>query len=242
MLNGTALTYTGGDRCPETNELTTFTINVYCNNDLPIDDTDYDYYATGGDCAPEVQIVSMLGCDVFSNSLLWEYLDMIEPYIGFVAIGLGIMMTFFGLKLIKPSICVAGFLTVMLVTCLFFYAIYLNTIEETSAFWYFLGGGALGGVLVGLLLAKFVKFGAAVLAGWGGFAGGLILNEMVLFRFELVWLFWTSIVICVLVAAVLAFKMFEHAMIIATALLGSYLLVRGASVYGGHYYNEFTII
>jgi hypothetical protein len=165
-----------------------------------------------------------------------------EPYIGALLIVVGIPLCFLGLKLIKPSVCFAGFLTTTLASCLIFYLVYFTDLNETSAFWYFLAGGALAGLLLGLLLAKFIKFGAAVLAGWGGFAAGLILNEAVLFRFEQEWLFWVSIVACVIVAAVLAFFAFEHAIILSSAFLGSYCLVRGVSCYAGHYYNEFTII
>lgn len=49
-------------------------------------------------------------------------------------------------------------------------------------------------------------------------------------------------VICVIVCAVLAFVVFEHAMILSTAMLGSYFTIRGIAVYGGGYYNAFTVI
>ena len=48
--------------------------------------------------------------------------------------------------------------------------------------------------------------------------------------------------VCIIVAAVLAFVVFEHAVILASACLGAYFIVRGVSCYAGHYYNEFTII
>lgn len=49
-------------------------------------------------------------------------------------------------------------------------------------------------------------------------------------------------VACILVAAVLAFFVFDHVMIISTAILGSFFFVRGIAVYAGHWYNMFTII
>lgn len=125
--------------------------------------------------------MSSLGCDVFSNSILWNYIEKVEPYLGAIAIAVGFVVCLFGLKLVKPSICMAGFITCTLLSCLFFYAVYANSLNDVDTFWYFLGGGAVAGILLGLLLAKFVKFGAAVLAGWGGFAAGIILNESVLF-------------------------------------------------------------
>jgi hypothetical protein len=167
---------------------------------------------------------------------------MIKPYIGVVAIIGGFILCFFGLKMVKPSVCFVTFLTCVVVVLFIFYATYLNAIELTPVFWYFLGGGVVGGLIIGILMAKYVKFGAAMLGGWGGFAAGLILNEALLYRFELSWLFWASNVACILIAAIVTFKLFEPAIICATAVIGAYFLARGVSCYLGHYYNEFTII
>jgi len=167
---------------------------------------------------------------------------MMKPYMGAVGIAVGIPMCFFGLKMIKPCVCFAGFITLTAFSCLLFYTIYLNDINKTDAFWYFLGGGVLAGIIVGLLLAKFIRFGAACLAGWGGFCAGLILNETILYRFEYSWLFWTSNVICIVVAAALTFWFFDHMIILSSGCVGSYAIIRGVSCYAGHYYNEFTII
>jgi len=183
----------------------------------------------------------MLGCSVFSHSILWDYLDLLQPYLGGIAIVGGCFLCFLGLKLVKPSICVAGFLTCTLASCLIFYAVYLNSIDDVTTFFYFLGAGAAIGIFVGLLLAYFSRFGAACLAGWGGFALGLLINETLLARFGLTWLLWTSIVICIIVCAVLAFIVYEHAIILCTALLGGFFAIRGVAVYGGSYYNVFTV-
>ena len=190
-----------------------------------------------------MQFVSSIGgCDILQNSIIWEYLNMIKPYVGVVAIIGGIMLCFYGLKLVKPSVCFVTFLSCIVVSLFIFYAIYLDAIELTPVFWYFLGGGVAGGIAVGLLMAKFVKFGAAMLGGWGGFAAGLILNEAILYRFELSWLFWASNVACIIAAAFITYKVFEPAIIASTAIVGAYFIARGVSVYAGHYYNEFTII
>lgn len=61
--------------------------------------------------------------------MIWDYLEIISPYVGAVAIVGGIVFIFFGLKMIKPSICFAGFLSTIFLTILFFYAIYANSVE-----------------------------------------------------------------------------------------------------------------
>lgn len=184
----------------------------------------------------------MGACDLFSNSIIWEYLAYAEPYLGAAAIVGGIVLTFFGLKLLKPSICFAGFLTSTAVTMLIFYTVYTTSIDELSTFYYWMAGGAVIGIVLGMFLAYWVKIGAAILAGWGGFMIGLILNEALLYRFEYIWVFWTANVVCALICAFLTFKLFEVMMMFSTAVLGSYSLIRGVACYAGHWYNEFTIV
>jgi len=246
VLSGVAIQYTGGAACSTTGSPTTFTIKVYCNSTFNLTDFAYEHNVTtlgGTVCDPVVQFVSSMGgCDILQNSIIWEYLNEIKPYVGVIAIVGGLVLCFYGLKLVKPSVCFVTFLSCVVVSLFIFYAVYLDAIELTPVFWYFLGGGAAAGIAVGLLMAKFVKFGAAMLGGWGGFAAGLILNEAILYRFELSWLFWASNIVCIIAAAVITYKVFEPAIIAATAVIGAYFLIRGVSVYAGHYYNEFTII
>ena len=82
-------------------------------------------------CNPFIEINSSIGgCDLFSNSIIWEYLDYAKPYIGFIGIGAGILLAFFGLKLIKPSICIGGFVTCTMLSLLIFYAVYIKSVED----------------------------------------------------------------------------------------------------------------
>lgn len=186
---------------------------------------------------------SIGGCDLISNSPVWEYLEKAEPYFGVVGIFGGFVVCFYGLKLLKPCLFLGGLLSCMVVSLLFCYLIYAQSIDDfTSTFYYFLGGGFVIGLLVGFLLARFVQVGAAVLAGWGGFCLSLILNEAFLFHLEMKWVFWASTILCIIVCAALTFKLFEPTLIVSTAFLGAFLMVRGVSCYAGHYYNEFTMI
>lgn len=244
-MTGVAITYTGGE-CPSTGGPATFTIKAWCNQSIAIENTEYsgEAYLLNDDlCNPYVEITSSIGgCDLLQNSMIWDYASYAEPYIGVIAIVGGLAMTFFGLRLIKPSICFAGFLSCIMLTLLFFYAVYANSIDDLATFYYWMGGGAVVGILVGYFLSAFVKVGAAILAGWGGFMLGLMLNEAVLYNFKEVWVFWTANVLCALIAAALTFKFFENMMIFSTCTLGSYCLIRGVSCYAGHYYNEFVVI
>ncbi len=222
----------------------TFSINMYCDSTQDKEYFDVSAGVLGDLCNPYLDTVSWVACPRLSVSEIWTYLEQYEEYFGIFLLVAGLLLTFMGLKLIKPlcfSINRNGFISTIALSCLIFYSVYLDDTADTADFWYFLGGGALAGIFVGLLLAWCVKIGAAILAGWGGVCGALVLYEAVLFRAEQPWLFWTVICVCAVGAAVAAFFIFEEVIIISTTLLGAYALVRGTACYAGHYYNEVTM-
>lgn len=130
-LNGVAITYSGGATCASTGLPTSFTINSWCNSSIAVANTEYSGLVTGGDvCNPSVDIYSSIGgCDIFSNSIIWVYLDYAKPYFGAAAIAIGFALTFFGLKLIRPSVCFAGFLTCTVLSLLIFYGVYITSVS-----------------------------------------------------------------------------------------------------------------
>jgi hypothetical protein len=117
---------------------------------------------------------------LFDFNDVFYYIAKYKYYWGAPLIMIGLLMCLFGRKMIKVSVCFAGFLSVIVVSCLIFYFTQVNEVEDLQnldEFWYFLGGGALIGIPVGLILAYFDRVGVAILAGWGGYTAGLILNE-----------------------------------------------------------------
>lgn len=212
---------------------------MYC--DPQMSDADFMPFAYGDECSPYVNIISKYACATLSVSEIWDYIGQYANYFGAFAIIIGFLLCFFGHALIKPSLCFTGFLTTVAVVLFIFYGVYLNNPSDLADFWYFLGGGALAGIAIGLLLAWAVKVGAAILAGWGGFCLALILNETVFYRAGQPWLYWTSIAIISIACAVAAFFVFDHAVILASVVLGAYAMMRGISAYAGHYYNEATM-
>lgn len=92
------------------------------------------------------------------------------------------------------------------------------------------------------MLYKCQRLGAACIAGWGGFMGGLLINNTFMWTAGSVAAFWCVNIGCALTAAGLAFCFFFPAIILSTALTGSYLFFRGISLYAGGFPNEFAII
>mmetsp|Transcript_17504 Transcript_17504/g.24087 ORF Transcript_17504/g.24087 Transcript_17504/m.24087 type:complete len:168 (+) Transcript_17504:642-1145(+) len=154
---------------------------------------------------------------------------------------IGLFLSIFGVRLIKAAFYIAGVISTIALISLIFYSELLEANTKAWAFWLILSLSILIGLAVGYLFARFEKLGAVVLAGWGGFTFGMILNEAFIYLAESEWLFWVSCICLSLICIGLVFKYYNKTLVYSTSLLGSYLLVRGMTFFGGHYYNEFYI-
>lgn len=124
-----------------------------------------------------------------------------------------------------------------------FYTTFLKTNMETWVGWAVLGGAVLAGLLLGYLFQKFAKVGAFALAGWGGYAVGLLLYNAVVYKAgggEAV--FWVTTIGMAAIFGILTVFLYDHILINATAILGSFMFVYGIGLVAGHYANPFTIV
>lgn len=156
----------------------------------------------------------------------------------------GLFLAFLGRKLFVAAIFLISFFVTMTGILLLFYSTFLKDNTEDWVGWTVLGGSAVVGLIVGYFMTRqsMQRIGAAILAAWGGFIVGLILNESVLYLTDSTAVFWCVAIGCAIAAAIFAFVAYNHALILSTALIGSYSIVRGASLYIGGFPNEFNLI
>jgi hypothetical protein len=102
-----------------------------------------------------------------------------------------------------------------------------------------LGACLLVGAGIGYLLVKSRKAGIAIMAAWGGATLGFILTTSLVV--ESVYVYWAIIAGCALVCAFFAFKTEKLVIMLATAHIGSYLAIRGISMYAGGFPNESSL-
>jgi hypothetical protein len=155
---------------------------------------------------------------------------------------IGIPLCLLGRKMFSATLFLIGTLVTTTLILLIFYSTFLSDKTEAWVGWVVLSCSILLGLAGGFLLYKCQKLGAACIAGWGGFIGGLLINTTALFAAQQEWLFWVVNITCALVAAGLAFCFFFQAIILSTSLTGAYMFVRGISLYAGGYPNEFDYI
>lgn len=131
-----------------------------------------------------------------------------------------------------------------LISSLFFFTIFLSRTSSTASGWIIIGICGVFAVFVGLALAYFSKIGAAVAAGWGGVALGLILYNSFVYKIDTNGqvVFWIFIVLMGGIFAGLAFVIFWPVIILATSFAGSYAVMRGISLYAGGFPGELELI
>lgn len=192
-------------------------------------------------CNYTTTLTSANVCSTFDLNALWIFLDEYSYIWGVMFIVGGIFLGFFGRKLFKAAIFMVTAILVVFAILLLFYTTFLKDTTEAWVGWTVLVSSILIGLVAGFFMMKLERVGAALLAGWGGFLIGVMLNEMVLYMAESTALFWSVSIGFAIVAAVLSFFYYEHVLINMTAFAGAYMLIRGISFYAGGFPNEFTL-
>lgn len=131
--------------------------------------------------------------------------------------------------------------TIMLILIIF-YTTFLTDKTEDWVGWTVLALAVVAGAAIGFLMYKCQKLGAAMLAAFGGFLLGMTLCTTFLWATQSSTLFWVISSVFAVIGAVCAFFFFFPMVIFVTAFGGSYLFVRGISLYAGGYPNEFTVM
>lgn len=185
---------------------------------------------------------SKMGCPIFTANALIQWMEQYKFIVGPVFIGLGFFFALLGFKLFQVTLFM---ILTLVVTFLCMFLCYTTFLDDNTASWVgwtVLGVSIVLGLLGGWLMMKLEKPAAAILAGWGGFMIGMLLNESILFLASKVWLFWTVNVVCALIGAVLGFLLFEYSVCFGTAFIGSYLTMRGISLMAGGFPNIYLIV
>lgn len=120
-------------------------------------------------------------CPLFTISAIWAFVWEYKYFFGAVMILVGLFLGLLGRKLWVIAIFLLSALITMGVILLVFYTTFLKSTTADWVGWTVLACSFIFGIILGLTMTKFARPGAAVIAAWGGFVLGLILNEAVLY-------------------------------------------------------------
>lgn len=225
-------------------------LNLYCddNDEAGIDVNDAKkIYISDIDIGTQTVTVSLTSnhaCYLFSVNALFIYIGNYSYLFGAIMIGLGAIVALFGKKIFRPTICIVGALVFTMVTSLLLFSLIFSRNSDQTWQWITFGICAAIGVFVGLILAKMVKVGTAVLTAWGGVCLAMMLYAAFVYKLDndSKIVFYIFLILMGASFAVLGYYAFNHAVIISTAIIGSYAFIRGISMYAGGFPNEFQLV
>lgn len=248
---GLSLTYQGSSvSCSnDTEKKLSLKVDLYCDGDGDRDaendahDLEFVNYQAN-QCQIGMKMKSKHACYVFSLGPFFRYLSKYYFLFGLGMIVVGIFVGFFGRKLIHPTICMIGTLVFVTISAWLIFTLAFDRDSSEVTEWIVFGVCCVVGIFVGLLLAWLAKYTAAGLSAYGAVCLGLILYTSFLFKYDndKQVLFWIFIIAMGIVGGVLGFVLYNHALIISTSIIGSYLFIRGISMYAGGFPNEMLII
>jgi hypothetical protein len=175
---------------------------------------------------------------------LFRWIDKQSVFVGGALILVGLILGLFGKWQFKISVFLIGMIVFTLAATLFLFTIFLSRDSPTSTGWIIAGVTAFVGIFVGLALAYMFRLGAAVAAAWGGVSLALILYNSFVYKLDNPnhVVFWIFVVSMGLIFGVLTLWFFWPAIILATSFAGSYMIMRGISMYAGGFPSEMEII
>lgn len=153
----------------------------------------------------------------------------------------GLIICFMGRTIFKPILfivsCFAAFSIVMLIS----YSTFLSDNPKAWAGWVTIAVALVLGLFLGWLMLKFIRIGIFIVAAMGGYSVGLLLYNAFMYKIHSQTGFWCFTIGVALLFGVLSLCFFNHLLIHATAIFGSFIAVYGIGLVAGRYTNPFTI-
>ena len=183
-----------------------------------------------------------MACPVFTMNALIQFIDQYKFIFGFSFIGLGIFFAIFGFKLFQIALFIVATMVIAFLILFIFYATFLSDNTASWVGWLVLAFAVLLGLGGGFLATKVERFAGALLAAWGGFLLGVLLNETVMWLASSAVLFWVVNIVMALIFFGIGLKFFDHAICFATAFIGSYMIMKGIGIMAGGFPNIYVLI
>lgn len=198
----------------------------------------------GGKYETKIYIKTSEACPKMDFYVIWEFINNYSYIFASVLIAFGIFNCILGNKFADYT-CFILTLFACTIFVLFFAQFILPPGCARWIIWVILALGIIIGSAVGYIVFHHYD---KVLAFLVGGIGGVILGQFLFSMFGSL-IPWNSIlvnvlfvVICVIVAILLAFWLNTAIVIGATSFIGSYAFIRGLSLFFGSFPSEFTII
>jgi len=151
-------------------------------------------------------------------------------------------MCFAGKVYLKWLIFITGVIEASTIIIIIVYNTFAQDSEEVWVGWVVLLCSVLIGSVFGFILMKYETIGGFFLVAWGGFNTGLLFYNAFLYKINSNWALWGFSIGIGLLYAILLVFLYDHILIHATAMMGSFSFIYGIGLVAGHYTSPFLIV
>jgi uncharacterized membrane protein HdeD (DUF308 family) len=181
-------------------------------------------------------------CPIFSLNALTQFLQKYYWLFGTILLVVGVFLTFFGRKLFVFTVFIIGAALTVCGIMILFYTTFLKATTAYWVGWLVLSLSIVAGLGIGFLCTKVLRLAGSLVCGYGGFMLGVMINEMWLYIYHSQAVFWCVNIGLAVAFGVFAFFFFNQAVIVSTAFIGSYFVMRGISAFAGGFPPAFQLI
>jgi len=187
---------------------------------------------------------SRFGCPAVSFEQLITFISNNKYVFASVFSVIGLILTFFGLKFINFAVFAITATAGTAISGMFIYQ-FTDVTSGQALFWGLFLVCLVLGLALGYAALKLEKVAIFLVGGVLGFIGGDLLYLAVIHPMLSVPvnpnIYRVVVILCVIVVGAIAFFIFETVFIIATSVIGSYIVVRVLSTFIGHFPAEINI-
>ena len=172
---------------------------------------------------------------------IWNFIRSNKWIVFGVFLAAGLLICFTGRKLFKVVLFTTAMLAVTIAGMVLAYSAFLYKSQEQWVGWVTLAVCILIGAGVGFIMLKLLRFGIFLIAGFGGFCLGLVIWDAFLYFVQSQVVMWISLIAFALLCGLIALKIEETVLILATSFTGAYLMFRGIGMVAPGWPNSFTL-
>lgn len=186
-------------------------------------------------------ILFNLGCPVVNLYMLSKFIEQYKSLLGVLVIIIGLFMLTFGNKFLKVTFVITLIIASCSLALYFYYYLPINKSRDFTL-WIILGVGLIFGIVLGYFLIKIEAIIYFCIGGYLGFLLGNLLYAAIFIHINSNVVLPITLVICILICGYISYKLSKHIIIVTSSIIGAYAVIRGASLYIGHFPNESVII
>lgn len=142
---------------------------------------------------------------------------------------------------LKPILFLTGVLEASFLIMFICYSTFAKSSDQIWVGYVILISSVVVGLGVGLLFFTKQRLGSYFLVAWGGFSIGLLFYNSFAYHMDSQVGLYAFAIGMGVIYVILLYFFYDHILIHATAIIGSFMAVFGIGLVAGHYPNPFTI-